>query len=71
MSEDATSTFTCYKCKEESKYLNRHTTLLMEMMTLDRLTRPETRTYKCTHCGASNEIMMQAMEWDLVIHADS
>lgn len=71
MSEDALSTFTCYRCKKESEYLDRHTTMLMEMFTFDRLTRPETRTYKCAHCGTPNEITMQVMQWDLVIRADS
>jgi DNA-directed RNA polymerase subunit RPC12/RpoP len=71
MSEDAASTFTCYNCKKKSKYLNRHTMLLMEAIMLDRWSRPETRTYKCTLCGAPNEITMLAMQWNLVGHADS
>ena len=68
MSENAPSTFRCYKCKKKSQYLNRKTTLLMEFQ-LGRLARPETRTYKCTNCGEPNEITMQATEWDFVIHA--
>jgi DNA-directed RNA polymerase subunit RPC12/RpoP len=70
MSESIASTFKCYKCGNRSEYQKRHTEMFMEWVTVDRLNAPETRTYECTACGASNEISMLPMQWDLIIHAN-
>lgn len=69
MSESIFSTFTCYKCGNQSEYSQKHTEMFMEWATADLLT-PVTRTYSCTVCGASNEISMSPMEWKLIIHAN-
>jgi hypothetical protein len=69
MSESIFSTFTCYKCRNQSEHSERRTEMFMELPTVDLLT-PATRTYKFTVCGVSNEISMPPMEWDLIIHAN-
>ena len=49
--EDAIlSTFKCYKCKKDSKYVgsNRDTTFTLELARPLSFSEPETRTYKCT-----------------------
>jgi DNA-directed RNA polymerase subunit RPC12/RpoP len=71
MPESIASTFKCYSCGRQSEYAGRHKEMLMEWFDANRMTRPETRTYKCTQCGASNQITMLPMEWDLIIHANS